>query len=361
MAAVASKNLYELLGNDPEEDSDREPEAPVNVVDKTPARTDKRSQPREAPSAPSGVEGGRGGRRGGFTGNEAAIRDRNAGSSNNRGKPVDDQDRHSNRVAGDRAQGTYEGRGRGGRGGRGRGPPRDDRHSKGTAADSEKQAAHGWGANEGPAELADEQAGEAIAQTDEKEAVVEGDETAPDNAEPAAEPEPEDNSISYSEYLAKQAEKKLALGTLEIRKPNEGTKENKQWANAKPVTKDEEETFIAGSGGKAKRERERKQKQILEIDQRFVEAPESRGGRGGRGRGDGVRRGSRGDGPFRGSRGDGPFRGSRGDRGDRGDGSRGGRGRGDGAYRGSRGGPRGGSSAAPINTEDTNAFPSLGS
>jgi len=366
MAAVASKNLYELLGNDHDEDSDKEPEPPVKVVDKTPARTDKRSQPREAPATPAGAEGGRGGRRGGFSGNEAAFRDRTAGSSNNRGKPIDDglrQDRHANRAGGDRAQGTYEGRGRGGRGGRGRGAPRDDRHSKGTAADSEKQAAHGWGANEGTAELADEQAAEAIAQKDEKEAVAEGDEVAPDNAEaaPAAEPEPEDNSISYAEYLAQQAEKKLALGTLEIRQPNEGTKENKQWANAKPVTKEDEAAFIAGSGGKAKRERERKQKQVLEIDQRFVEAPDTRGGRGGggRGRGDGPFRGSRGDGPRGGGRGrgDGSFRGSRGD-GPRG----GGRGRGDGAFRGSRGGPRGGGApAAAINTEDTNAFPSLGS
>lgn len=172
---------------------------------------------------------------------------------------------------------------------------------------------------------------------------------------PAAEPEPEDHNISYADYLAQQAEKKLALGTgiPEARKPNEGSKDDKKWANAKPLTKEEEEAFIAGSGGKAKRERERKQKQVVEIDQRFVEAPERggrdgpRGGRGGgRGRGDGPR--GRGDGSFRGNRGDGP----------RG----GGRGRGDGAYRGApRGGPRGGGSSAPINTDDTNAFPSLGS
>lgn len=167
-------------------------------------------------------------------------------------------------------------------------------------------------------------------------------------ADPAAEAEPEDHSISYTDYLAQLAEKKLALGTgvPEARKPNEGSKQDKKWANAKPISKDEGEDFVAGSGGKAKRERERKQKQLLEIDQRFVEQPErGRGGfRGGRGRGDGTR--GRGDGSFRG----------------RGDGARGGgRGRGD-AYRGGapRGVPRGGG-GAPINTEDTNAFPSLGS
>jgi len=62
--------LY-YAGNDHDEDSDKEPEPPVKVVDKTPARTDKRNAPREPPSAASAnAEGGRGGRRGGFTGNE---------------------------------------------------------------------------------------------------------------------------------------------------------------------------------------------------------------------------------------------------------------------------------------------------
>lgn len=212
-------------------------------------------------------------------------------------------------------------------------------------SDSEKQAAHGWGATEGTAELDDEQAGEAIAKSEQKEALTGDGEGA--DAEAAVEAEPEDNSISYADYLAQQAEKKLALGAgiPEARKPNEGSKQDKKWANAKAVTKEEEEDFVAGSGGKAKRERERKQKQLLEIDQRFVEAPEQRGGRGGfrggRGRGDGPPRGGRGDGGFRGGRGDGP------------------RGRGRGDFRGSsRGGPRGG---APINTDDPSAFPSLGS
>jgi plasminogen activator inhibitor 1 RNA-binding protein len=224
--------------------------------------------------------------------------------------------------------------------------------SSNISSDSEKQAGHGWGANEGGAELADEQAGEAMANAEQKEALTgDGDAAPTDAAEPAAEPEPEDNSISYADYLAQLAEKKLALGTgvPEARKPNEGSKQDKKWANAKPIAKEEEEDFVAGSGGKAKRERERKQKQLLEIDQRFVEAPErGRGGfRGGRGRGDGPPRGGRGDG----------FRGGRGGEG------RGGRARGD--HRGGGGGrpsgPRGGSAAAPINPEDTSAFPSLGS
>ncbi|TAQ87769.1 hypothetical protein B7494_g3913 [Chlorociboria aeruginascens] len=343
---IVSKNLYELLGNTHDEDSDKEPEPPVKVVDKTPARTTKRNAPAEAPSRGHVVADGRGSRRGGLNGNEGAFRDRNAGSAANRGKPTEDG--HQDR----RQQGAYDGRGgRGNRGGR-----QFDRHSRAVGGESEKQAGHGWGANEGGAELADEQAGETIAKADQKEALTGDGEATPIDAtaaatEPAVEAEPEDNSISYADYLAQQAEKKLALGSgvPEARKPNEGSKEDKKWAKAKPITKEEEEEFITGSQGKAKRERERKPKQVVEIDHGFVEAPEQRGGRGG----------------FRGGRGrgsDGSSRGSRGgeSRGGRGDGGRG-RGRGDNSRGGPRSLPRGGAGAASINTDDPNAFPSLGS
>lgn len=330
MTDIASKNLYELLGNDHDEDSDKEPEPPVKVIDKTPARTIKRNATGEAPASKAPVNSeGRGGRRGGYSGNDGAFRDRNAGSATNRGKPTEDV----------RSSG-YEGRGRG-RGGRGRG--NFDRHSRGVGGDSEKQAAHGWGATEGNAELDDEQAGEAMAKSEQKEALAGDGEAGEPTAE--AEAEPEDNSISFAEYQKQLEEKKktLAAGIPEARKPNEGSKEDKKWANAKVITKEEEEDFVAGTGGKAKRERERKQKQIIDIDQRFVEAPEQRGGRGGfrggRGRGDGPARGGRGDG-FRGGRGDGR-----------------GRGRGRGGDFGAPRAPRGG---APINTNDESAFPSLG-
>jgi len=330
MTDIASKNLYELLGNNHDEDSDKEPEPPVKVIDKTPARTTKRNAPAEAPASKA-PQGDRGSRRPAHQGNEGAFRDRNAGSANNRGKPTDDgvrDDRHP------RTRGTY--------GGRGRGASQMDRHSRTVGGESEKQAGHGWGANEGGAELDDEQAGDAIAKAERKEALT-GDGEADGAAE--AEAEPEDNSISYADYLAQQAEKKLALGAgvPEARKPNEGSKQDKKWANAKALSKEEEEDFVAGSGGKAKRERERKAKNVLDIDQRFVEAPErssgGRGGfRGGRGRGDGAPRGR------------GEFRG-RGDRGGRG---RGDRGPPRGAFRGNAG------AGQSINTSDTSAFPSLG-
>ncbi|SLM41039.1 telomere and ribosome associated protein stm1 [Lasallia pustulata] len=384
MSDVKSKNLYELLGNDHDEDSDKEPEAPPKVVDKPLPRTAKRNAPDVAPSEPRGGavgedRGGRGGRRGGFNGSEDAFRDRAAGSINNRGKPTDDglrEDRHADRIRGGRIQGNYDGRGgrgggRGGRGGRGGGRG-DDRHSRGVPNEHVKQADQAWGAQTGEGEWNDEQAGEAIAKAEEKEGfdtiveapadadgkhpVTEGagatDDTSAATAQPAADAEPEDNSKSYAEYLAEQAEKKLQLGApvLEARKPNEGSKQDKKWAQAKPLTKDEEdEAYIAGKGEKARRERQRKEKNRVDVDMSFKEAPQRGGGegrgRGGRGRGEG-----RGD--FRGG-----DRGRGGGRG-RGDGYRG---RSDGEFRGGyRGGHGGRENTNSVDVADESAFPSLG-
>ncbi|KAI9837434.1 MAG: hypothetical protein M1837_002956 [Sclerophora amabilis] len=336
--------------NDPDQDSDKEPEPPTTAVDKSLGRSSKRNDPDVAPSsvrAGAGAErGGRGGYRGGAAaGNEGAFQDRSAGSQSNRGKPIDDglrQDRHSDRLGGGRGQGSYDGpRGRGGRGRRGGAARRDDRHSRTNHPDSDKQVAQGWGGAKGDSEWNDEKAGEAIAKAEEKEggfdtapdAPIDGEGTHPsgqdENVAPAAEEEPEENTKSYAEYLAEQAEKKLQLGSLPVRKANENTKQDKKWAQAKELKKDEDENaYIAGAAAKVKRERARKEKNLLDLDQRFVEP--SRGGRegsrGGRGRGEGR----------------GEFRGSRG----------GGRGRGD--YRGGRGG------SSALNPKDNQAFPSLG-
>jgi plasminogen activator inhibitor 1 RNA-binding protein len=220
-------------------------------------------------------------------------------------------------------------------------------------SDTEKQISQGWGAKRGDSEWTDEQAGEAIAKAEEKEATETSAESGANanasanaGSSVAPEPEPEDHNISYADYIAEQAEKRLNLAAPEARKPNEGKKEDKKWAQAKKLERDEEDdSYIAGAGGKVKRERQRKERNVLEIDQRFVEMPRGgrEGGRGGGGRGRGEGRGE-----FRGDRGD---RGGRGGRGGRGEG-RVDRGRGDG-YRGGRG--------APVNVADTNAFPSLGS
>ncbi|KAM7186904.1 hypothetical protein V8F20_011185 [Naviculisporaceae sp. PSN 640] len=310
--SVASK-----VSNDA--DGDSEPAAPVKTVEKTSTHTAKRNTDGVAPSK-GPVAGSR--RGGALSGNEAAFRDRNAGSDRNRGKSTEESSRGGPR-------GGPGARGRGGRGAR-RGPAGDERHSKSLpSGGSDKTAAQAWGAAEGTAELKDEQAGEEQAQAEQKEAAEE--------AVEEKEEEPEDKHVSYADYLAQQAEKKAALeaeAALRLRKANEGIKENKKWANAKPLTKDEDEDYFAGTGGKAKRERERKVKQVVEIDQRYVE-PERTGGRGGRG---GPRGGARG-------------------------GDRGGRGRGAprGEFRGGRGGRGDAPRAANLNPTDESAFPSLGS
>ncbi|KAI9680903.1 MAG: hypothetical protein M1829_000983 [Trizodia sp. TS-e1964] len=349
-------------GNSHDEDSDKEPEPPTRAVEKTLPRTTKRNAPDVAPSNSNAGHGdatadrgARGGRRGGFSANDDAFRDRNAGSVNNRARPTED-------LGDARGRGRGGFGGRGGRGARGRvGYPRDDRHSH-QLPDTDKRINQGWGGQDGNSEWKDEQAGEAIAQSEEKEGGFDTGVTAPtdlpegaaeeaDGAEAsgsAAEAEPEDNHMSYSDYLVERERKKLELGgVLEARKPNQG-KQDKKWANAKELKKDDEdEEYIAGSGGKTKAQKERKQKNILDIDQRYVEPSGGRGGRdGGFGRGGGGGRG-------RGDRGD--FRG-----GDRG---RGGRGRGGDFHRG--GGNRGGYNNSSrggqtVNVTDTNAFPVLG-
>lgn len=236
-------------------------------------------------------------------------------------------------------------------------------------SDHPKQVEHGWGENTGKGEWADEKAGEAIASQEVKEGGWDANAeatTAPEGGEayPEQEPEPEDTSKSYAEYLTEQASKKLGeLGLKEARAPNEGSKENKKWKSAKELTKEEDADYFKGEE-KAKRERAREsKKEFLDIDYSFKEqSRDSRGGRGGRGRGRGDR-GDRADRGDRGDRGERPDRGDRPDRGgDRGDFRGRGRGRGErGEYRG-RGRGRGGNEASgsQLPVDDTTAFPSLG-
>nr|POE88135.1 hypothetical protein CFP56_11364 [Quercus suber] len=297
MSAIASKNLYELLGNDLEHDPDRPADPPVKVVDKTAPRVGKRNAteapaPRADPLRPS--ENARGGR-----------------DQGNRGGQRDDglrADRHTQRtrgwskhqdiIAGQALTFSIEpreyrgdgprggrGRGRGGRGGRG-GPPRDDRHSHTGIGEHEKQAAAGWGAEaNGQAEWNDEKAGDAIASAEAKNSAGFTPDTGaadpafsngPDRETGAEEvaPEPEDNTKSYDQYLAEQAEKRLALSgnTLEVRKANEGSKQKFPEGSA---FSRKEEDFFAAAGGKTKREKEVKSKTFVPLEDRIYSAPDS--------------------------------------------------------------------------------------
>ncbi|PTB75749.1 hypothetical protein M440DRAFT_1439421 [Trichoderma longibrachiatum ATCC 18648] len=237
MPQATDRDFPPVAGND--SDGEEKPVVPVKTVDKVTPRTTKRNAEPQAPQAPVRTGGNR---RGGPGGNEGAFRDRGAGRERNQTRPTDEAPR-------DGPRGGQGARVRGGRGGRFP-RERDDRHphKSGVVSGSEKQAALSWGATEGNAELKDEQAGEAIAESEKKEDQPE------DAAAAAEEAEPEDKSISYTDYLAQQAEKKAALeADLRIRAPNEGSKLDKKWANAKPLEKEEDRgrggNFRGGRGG----------------------------------------------------------------------------------------------------------------
>jgi len=342
MTTIASKNMYELLGNDPELDPNRPAEPPTKAIDKAAPRHGKRDGSDVKAAAPVERQGNQTRAKQSNNANDNAFRDRGAGASSNRARGSGEPEQQ---------RGGRGGRGRGGRGARGgRGGlarQEGDRHSRTGLGEHEKQAAHGWGAETGEAELADEQAGEAIAKKEEKEAVKE------DAEAEAAEAEPEDNSKSYVAYLAELAEKKLNLGEQNLRKPNEGSSKN--FPEGTQVTRQEED-FFAASGGKAKRERQRKEKVHVELDSERMLAPPPREGGSRGGRGD---RGGRGRGEGRGSFRGGEGRGRGGDRA-RGEG-RGGRGRGEGrGAPAATSAPRGGRGGNAPNLSDSSAFPSLG-
>ncbi|KAL4946167.1 hypothetical protein BDV06DRAFT_161053 [Aspergillus oleicola] len=274
MADVRSKNLYELLGNDPELDPNREPEPPTRALDKPAPRHGKRDAPKEAPSRPEGAAPRRGGR---ATGNEAAFRDRNAGSRNNREKPTEETG----------ANPRHE------RGGR---PARRDRQPRTGQADTRKQVNQGWGNQDGEKTWDDEKAADNIAKADENEPQTPAEESE----------EPADKSKSFADYLAEKAARG-DLSAKPVRAANEGTKSDKKWADAKEFKRNEdEEAYIPGKEKETKAGKQRKEKNYLDVDMRFVEAPRTSaprgrgGGRGGRGAGRGDRgsgRGGRGNGP----------------------------------------------------------------
>ncbi|KAJ6058422.1 uncharacterized protein N7446_008005 [Penicillium canescens] len=292
--------------------------SPTRAVDRTADRSGKRDTPKEPAARHNEANARRGGRV--TAGNEAAFRDRNAGRNNNREKPTDEAAQPARR-----------------RGGGGRG----DRQSRTGQTDTRKQVQQGWGAESGEKTWDDERQGEKIAKNEEAEPQTPADEEAKE--------EP-DNSKSFADYLAEKAQKET-LAAKPVRAANEGSKLDKKWAEAKELAKDDEESYIAGSGEKTKREKQRKEKNFLDVDLRYVEPPRSgpapRGGRGGRG--------DRGDRPARGGE-----RGARGgDRAPRGD--RPPRGAPRGGAPAARGGaPRGAARGPAGPTVDEKNFPSLG-
>jgi plasminogen activator inhibitor 1 RNA-binding protein len=163
----------------------------------------------------------------------------------------------------------------------------------------EKQVEHGWGGNTGEKEWSDELAGAELAQKDAAGVDASG---ADPNAntegvEGATATEEEEEKVkTYDDYLAELAARQANLGPrTEVRRPNEGTHEDKKWANAKPLSKveGEGEYFIGESKDKT-RNRERKAKQLLDIEPRYVDQNKRGASERGGGRGRGSDRGGRG-------------------------------------------------------------------
>ncbi len=255
---------------------------------------------------------------------------------------------------------------KGGRGGRV--PSRDgkrthDRRS-GTGRGKEIKkgggGGHNWGSDQNDAKKAEG----AVTEGKEDDAIAAvGEENDPVAEEEevvveAKEPEPEDNTMSYDEYLAQKARP-----DTEAFKPLEERAVENEFAG-KAAAKKETEDFLVMGGGKhpKKKGSGKKEKETLVLDFKVKSAiSDDRGDRGGGGRREGGRRsdggrngGDRRDSGRREGRGGRDGRGGGADRGGRRD--RGGRG-GGGAGRGGGGG-RGGARGL-VDTTDDNAFPSL--
>jgi len=169
----------------------------------------------------------------------------------------------------------------------------------------------------------------------------------PDAAAEEVEPEKEDNTMTYAEYIASKG-KKEEVALRGVKNDFEG------FAASEKV---EEDSFISKGGGKKKKDKKKKkgtEKAVIDLGFRVAKTNIDSGRDAGRGdRRDGRGRGGAG----RGDRRDGRGRGGAG-RGDRRDG------RGRGAGRGGRGagrGPKTGATKKPqgLNVQDEGAFPSL--
>lgn len=266
-----SRNPFSAL------DEDYNPNAPVeeaqpkvpNTAPKEIVAKQTTSKKRD-PSRQTAGESRRGGEyvpRGGRSGkprdssntNDAPPKDKLVGHDANAANSVEDTV----------ARGTARGRGRG----RGSGNRREyDRRNASGKTDTAKATEQSWG-NEAEAQ-----------QSATAEPIDVKDPAAPDSQETGAEvsnaipEEEEDNTVSYEDYLKQKAEKALSVSALSIRQANEGADDSK-WANQKFSREGEKEDYFAGiqKSGKGSSQKERKQKETLELEQRFYQAPSTRG------------------------------------------------------------------------------------
>ncbi|KAI0271368.1 hypothetical protein BC834DRAFT_859159 [Gloeopeniophorella convolvens] len=325
MSVVAHKNPFAILGDD---SSDAPTTTPASKKADAPAAQPTRTA---AKSKGPASRGGRYYPRGGKAPRDSAQdgQDEPAVGDDGAKKRCEYPSSHSSTDPfsySPTVDGEGRGRGRGrGRGDRGRGRGRPfDRHSQTGKTDSDKKVHQSWGGDEGGDELKAEEGGKTDAQVEGAAAATddwgaaaaaedwgatpaEGDAAPAADAEKGAEgrrprerePEEEDNTISYDQYLAQLKEAAAAaVPKLEgVREANEG--DDDVWRDAVQRKKSEEEDayFVGKTKTSTKARTEKKEKVFIEIDARF-DRP-NRGGRGrgtierGRGRGRGAPRGGR--------------------------------------------------------------------
>ncbi|VEU39013.1 unnamed protein product [Pseudo-nitzschia multistriata] len=213
----------------------------------------------------------------------------------------------------------------------GRPPVRDgkrayDRRS-GTGRGKEIKKGGGGARNWGNEKAEAKKAEGRINENEEVAPATDGNES-PDVPSEEVEPEKEDNTMTYADYMASKG-KKEEVALREVKN---------DFAGMAACAKGEEESFLEMGGGKKKKERKKKEVDKKTVDVGFrVAKANSDGGRGDRrdGRGRGAGRGDRRDGRGRGR------------------GGKGGRGAGRGAKAGGNKKPQG------LNVQDEGAFPSL--
>lgn len=249
-----NKNLYDLLGNDVEEDA--APSAPSREIVK------KNTSSKKSDAAPASADPAKAKKKKSPTGNEAALKNKNF--NKDVAPPQSTATKHSKKPF--------------------------DRHSRTGKTDSKKKLQQGWG------------------QSDKRE--LEGEVEGTEDAEAELEAEAEENDESANaipkkslqEYLAELELSKQELeGSKKLRQANEGAEQ--KWTAEEKIEK-QQEVFFASTHTKKAKSKAQKEKVFLDIDANFGdEQPQTtRGGfRGGK-RG-GARGGSRGGAKRGGTRG----------------------------------------------------------
>ncbi|KAI5966984.1 uncharacterized protein KGF55_000393 [Candida pseudojiufengensis] len=244
-----NKNLYDLLGNDIEEDSGAQ--LPVKEVVK------KNTSSKKADVAPPSADPAKAKKKSKPTGNEGALKTQ---INNKEAQPPQSTaSKHQKKPF--------------------------DRHSRSGKTDSQKKFKQGWGESDNR-ELEGEVEGtqDAIAELDEE---AEGDSESVDNTP----------KKSLQEYLAEQQQKQQDLaGAKKLRQANEGAEQ--KWNSEERIERHQED-FFASTHQKKSKSKAPKEKVFLEIEATFYDEQPQQSSRGGfRG---GKRGGFRGNGNKRGN------------------------------------------------------------